>query len=169
MREIAPSAAVCPGTFDPITNGHIDVIDRAQALFEQVIVAVAATPEKQTLFSLDERVSLAEDALAGRDRTVVTPFYGLLVECAREHDAHVVIKGLRAVSDFEREFQMAQLGHLLDGGVETLFMMASTEYQFLSSSAVKEIARYGGPVAGLVPPNVEAALAQRLAPAKGGG
>lgn len=132
-------------------------------------MAVAASPDKQPLFSLDERVSLAGEALSGRPGVEIAPLSGLLVVFAREHDAHVVIKGLRAVSDFEREFQMAQLGHLLDEGVETLFMMASTEYQFLSSSAVREIARYGGAVTGLVPQNVEHALRTRLAPAKGGG
>ena len=163
------SVAICPGTFDPITNGHIDIIDRALVLFEKVIVAVGSGDDKEPMFSLDERVSLAREALASRSAVEVTPLAGLLVVFAREHDAHVVIKGLRAVSDFEREFQMAQLGHLLDEGVETLFMMASTEYQFLSSSAVREIARYGGDVSSLVPPNVDEALKARLAPAKGGG
>lgn len=163
------AAAVCPGTFDPITKGHIDVVDRALTLFDRVIVAVHVSPDKKPLFSVEERVTLAVEALNGRDGVQVTQFDGLLVTFAREHGAHVVIKGLRAVSDFEREFQMAQLGHLLDEGVETLFMMASTEYQFLSSSAVKEIARYGGDVSGLVPVNVDRALKGRLWPREGGG
>jgi pantetheine-phosphate adenylyltransferase len=131
-------------------------------------VAIAVNPDKSPLFTLDERISLAREALSGRTGVEVTPFDGLLVTFAREKNAHVVIKGLRAVSDFEREFQMAQLGHLLDEGVETLFMMASNEYQFLSSSAVKEIARYGGAVHNLVPGNVDSALRERLAPAEGG-
>lgn len=157
---------MCPGTFDPITNGHIDVVDRSLDLFDRVVVAVAKSrPEKEPLFTLEERVALASEALAGRDRVEVTAFDGLLVVFARERNAHVVIKGLRAVSDFEREFQMAQFTHLLDSGVETLFMMASTEYQFLSSSAVREIALFGGSVNGLVPPNVERALRERLTPA----
>jgi pantetheine-phosphate adenylyltransferase len=145
------------------------VVDRALTLFERVIVAVHASPDKKPLYPVEERVSMAREALNGRDGVEVTPFDGLLVTFAREQGARVVIKGLRAVSDFEREFQMAQLGHLLDEGVETLFMMASTEYQFLSSSAVKEIARYGGDVSGLVPVNVDRALKERLWPREGGG
>jgi pantetheine-phosphate adenylyltransferase len=159
---------VCPGTFDPITNGHVDIVGRALDLFDHVIVAISANPDKSPLFTLEERIALAREALSGRSGVDVTSFDGLLVTFARQQQAHVVIKGLRAVSDFEREFQMAQLGHLLDEGVETLFMMASNEYQFLSSSAVKEIARYGGAVKDLVPANVDLALRERLAPAKGG-
>lgn len=137
-------------------------MDRSLALFDRIVVAVSESPEKRPLFAIEERVALAAEALAGRERVEVTAFSGLLVGFARQRDAHVIIKGLRAISDFEREFQMAQFTHLLDSGVETLFMMASTEYQFLSSSAVKEIARFGGSVSGLVPQNVQKALEERL-------
>ncbi|GAB4274443.1 MAG: pantetheine-phosphate adenylyltransferase [Coriobacteriia bacterium] len=158
--------ALVPGTFDPITMGHVDVIARAASLFKQVIVAVALNPDKGsgTLFSLDERRSFAEEAVAQFGNVEVVTFDTLLVDFAHEVDARVIVRGLRAVSDFEREFQMAQLNHGLDEEIETLFMMAVPKYAYLSSSAVKEIAAHGGSVRGMVPPGVEAALAERLAP-----
>lgn len=156
--------AICPGTFDPVTNGHLDVIERASSLFGEVVVAVALSPDKGggPLFTLDERVRLIEEAVQDLPNVTVRPFDGLLVECAQEMDARVIIKGLRAVTDFEREFQMAQLNYRLDSDVETMFIMSIPEYAYLSSSAVKEIARHGGSVKGLVPDTVCEALDSRL-------
>jgi pantetheine-phosphate adenylyltransferase len=150
--------AVCPGSFDPITLGHLDIIERSTYIYEQVVVAVAASPDKKTLFSLKERLALAEKALEGLSKVTVSSFDSLLVRFARRQGAMVIIKGLRAVSDFEHEFQMAHLNKKLDSSLETVFMMASPEYMFLSSSAVKEIAGYRGDVSGLVTPNVESQL-----------
>ncbi|MGB4442190.1 MAG: pantetheine-phosphate adenylyltransferase [Coriobacteriia bacterium] len=156
--------AICPGTFDPVTNGHLDVIERASALFDEIVVAVALSPDKGggPLFTLDERVGFITDAVSALSNVRVQPFDGLLVECAQKMDARVIIKGLRAVTDFEREFQMAQLNYRLDSDVETMFIMSIPEYAYLSSSAVKEIARHGGSVKGLVPDTVCEALDSRL-------
>lgn len=156
--------AVCPGTFDPVTNGHLDVIERASGIFDEVVVAVALNPDKGggPLFNLEERCELIRDAVASFGNVEVRSFNGLLVECAHEMDAKVIIKGLRAVTDFEREFQMAQLNYRLDSNIETMFIMSIPEYAYLSSSAVKEIARHGGSVKGLVPDTVCEALASRL-------
>jgi pantetheine-phosphate adenylyltransferase len=156
--------AICPGTFDPVTNGHLDVIERASALFDEIVVAVALSPDKGggPLFTLDERVGFITDAVSALSNVRVQPFDGLLVECAQKMDARVIIKGLRAVTDFGREFQMAQLNYRLDSDVETMFIMSIPEYAYLSSSAVKEIARHGGSVKGLVPDTVCEALDSRL-------
>ena len=156
--------ALVPGTFDPVTSGHLDIIERTSTLFSEVTVAVARSAEKGhgTLFTVEERVGFLENAVSGLDNVDVVPFDTLLVDFAREVGARAVVKGLRAVSDFEREFQMAQLNHGLDEDIETLFIMAIPKYAYLSSSAVKEIAGHGGPVTGLVPQEVEAALAERL-------
>jgi pantetheine-phosphate adenylyltransferase len=156
--------ALCPGTFDPVTNGHLDVIERASGLFDEVVVAVALNPEKGggPLFSADERVAFIRDAVAHLPNVSVRPFDSLLVDLARELDARVIIKGLRAVTDFEREFQMAQLNYRLDDRIETMFIMSVPEYMYLSSSAVKEIAGFGGSVAGLVPDPVSEVLSERL-------
>jgi len=156
--------AICPGTFDPVTNGHLDVIVRASTLFDEVVVAVALSPDKGggPLFTLEERVGFISEAVCAFSNVRVQPFDGLLVECAQEMDAKVIIKGLRAVTDFEREFQMAQLNYRLDSDVETMFIMSIPEYAYLSSSAVKEIARHGGSVKGLVPDTVCEALDSRL-------
>jgi len=164
MRGDAVRRALCPGTFDPVTNGHLDVIERAAALFDEVIVGVAHSPDKGggPLFTAEERAAFIADEVARLGNVVVRPFDGLLVEFAQKTDAKVIIKGLRAVTDFEREFQMAQLNYRLDQSVETMFIMSIPEYAYLSSSAVKEIARHGGTVAGLVPDAVCEALASRL-------
>lgn len=156
--------AIAPGTFDPVTSGHLDIIFRCASLFDEVIVAVALSPEKGggTTFAIEERCGFVESSTAGLDNVSVTAFDTLLVDFAREMGARVIIKGLRAVTDFEREFQMAQMNHGLDTDIETMFMMAVPAYAYLSSSAVKEIARHGGPVQGLVPPLVEEALSERL-------
>ena len=156
--------ALCPGTFDPVTNGHLDVIERASSLFGEVIVAVALSPDKGggPLFSIDERVGFIREATAHLANVSVRPFDSLLVDLARELDAKVVIKGLRAVTDFEREFQMAQLNYRLDRDIETVFIVSVPDYMYLSSSAVKEIAGYGGSVRGLVPDRVSECLIERL-------
>ena len=150
--------ALCPGTFDPVTNGHLDIIGRTSTTFDQVLVAVLKNPSKQPVFSLDERVKMLEEACAGLDNVRVGSFSGLLVEFAKAQGPSVIVKGLRAVSDYESEIQMAQMNHRL-GGVETLFMSTNPKWSFLSSSLVKEIARFGGDVSGLVPDHVKARLA----------
>ncbi len=160
--------AIVPGSFDPITAGHLDIIKRATQLFDRVVIGVAKNPGKRTLFSIEERVRFVEEATKDIKGVSVEVFDSLLVGFARKHDAHAIIKGLRAVSDFEHEFQMAQLNRELDPSMETIFMMASTEYAYLSSSAVKEIAEYQGSVKGLVPDVVEESLKEKFAGLKGG-
>ena len=152
--------AVVPGTFDPITSGHLDIIERAAGLFDEVIVGVANSPEKNggPLFDSTQRVELARAATSHLDHVQVLPFDTLLVRFAEEVGATVIIKGLRVVTDFEREFQMAALNWRLDSDIETMFIMAIPEYMYLSSSAVKEIASHGGSVRGLVPDVVSDAL-----------
>lgn len=156
--------AICPGTFDPVTNGHLDIIERASGIFGEVVVAVALSPDKGggPLFSVEERCSFIRNATSHLSNVTVRPLDTLLVDLARELDAQVIIKGLRAVTDFEREFQMAQLNYRLDDHVETMFIMSIPEYMYLSSSAVKEIAAFGGAVKGLVPDEVSDRLQDRL-------
>jgi pantetheine-phosphate adenylyltransferase len=153
--------AACPGSFDPPTNGHIDVIERAARYFDEVVVAVIANPSKNPLFSLEQRQQLLRDTLAHVDNVTIDSFPGLLVDFAREQGVSVLVKGLRAVSDFEYELQMAQMNATLLPGLDTLFVTAKPEWAFLSSSLVKEVARFGGAVEGLVPPLVAKALAER--------
>ena len=153
------TTAVCPGSFDPPTNGHIDVIERALTAFDQVIVAVVDNPSKTALFPVQDRVAMLE-ALFG-DRATVDSFDGLLVEYARDAGADVVVKGLRTVDDYEFEVQMAQMNRHLSG-METVFMATKSDWAFLSSSLVKEVARLGGSVGGLVPDVVETALKERF-------
>jgi len=160
--------AIVPGSFDPITSGHLDVIRRVSVLFDHVVIGVAVNVAKTPLFSLDERVELVGAAVAGIPNVTVEAFDSLTVEFAVAKDAHAVVRGLRAVSDFEHEFQMAQLNRELDASVETVFVMASPEYAYLSSSAVREIAEYGGVVKSLVPPVVELALQKKIASRKEG-
>ena len=143
--------AIYPGSFDPVTNGHLDVIGRARKLFDEIIVAVAHNDEKQPLFSLEERLALLHQALDKIDNVRVAQFDGLLVEFAVAQKASAVIRGLRAVSDFEFEFQMALMNRKLEDSVETIFLMPKEEYTYLSSRLVKEIARLGGDVSGFVP------------------
>ena len=153
--------ALCPGTFDPVTNGHLDIIGRASQTFESVVVGTLENPSKQPMFALEERVAMLKEACTGMPNVSVVSFRGLLVDFARDQGDAVIVKGLRAVSDYEYEIQMAQMNHRL-AGVETLFMPTSPKWSFLSSSLVKEVAQLGGDVAGLVPPHVATALADRL-------
>ena len=154
--------ALYPGTFDPVTNGHSDLVRRAARVFDQVIVAVAANPAKQPLFSLAERVDLARQVLADTDRVSVIGFNTLLIECVRQQGAQVILRGLRAVSDFEFEFQLAGMNRRLGPDIETVFMTPSEREMFVSASLVKEIASLGGDVAEFVHPAVRAALAAKM-------
>jgi pantetheine-phosphate adenylyltransferase len=153
--------ALCPGTFDPVTNGHLDIIGRASETFETVVVGALENPSKQPMFSLEERVAMLKEACSGMPNVTVVSFRGLLVDLARSQGDAVIVKGLRAISDYEYEIQMAQMNHRM-AGVETLFMATSPKWSFLSSSLVKEVARLGGDVSGLVPDHVKASLADRL-------
>jgi pantetheine-phosphate adenylyltransferase len=153
--------ALCPGTFDPVTNGHVDIIERAGQQFDRVVVAVLENPGKDPLFGVEERVAMLEQATAGLDGVEVEAFSGLLVEYARRVGARVIVKGLRAVTDFEYEIQMAQMNQRL-GGVETFFMTTAPTWSYLSSSLVREVAGFGGDVRGLVPPMVVERLRDKL-------
>jgi pantetheine-phosphate adenylyltransferase len=153
--------ALCPGTFDPVTNGHLDVVGRASSMFDTVVVAVLENPSKAPLFTLQERVGLLEESLRDLGNVRVGSFGGLLVDYAGAQGAQMIVKGLRAVSDYEYEIQMAQMNQRI-GGLETLFMATSPKWSFLSSSLVKEVARLGGDVEGLVPDHVRKALVDRL-------
>jgi len=153
--------ALCPGTFDPVTNGHLDIIERAAQRFDALVVGVLGNPAKQPLFSAEERVGLLKEATHELGNVEVEAFSGLLVEYATHRGISVVVKGLRAVTDFEFEIQMAQMNHRLTG-LETLFMTTSPQWSFLSSSLIKEVAGFGGDVSGLVPTTVAARLAERL-------
>jgi len=159
---------IVPGTFDPVTSGHLDIIERAAALFDELVVGVAFSKQKNggPLFSAEERVAFIEQATSHLPNVSVRAFDTLLIDFAHEVGASVAVKGLRAMTDFEREFQMAALNWRLDSKVETMFIMAIPEYMFLSSSAVKEIARHGGSVRGLVPDVVCDALERRLSEAR---
>ena len=154
--------AIYPGTFDPITNGHTDLIERASRLFDKVIVSVAVNPGKQPMFSLDERVYLATRVLHYLDNVEVSGFDTLLVDYVRERGAQVILRGLRAVSDFEYEFQLAGMNRRLAPEVETIFMTPAEQYAYISSSLVKEIAIHGGDVSEFVPADVMAALNDRI-------
>lgn len=154
--------AIYPGSFDPVTNGHLDVIERGRKLFDEVIVAVASNDEKQPFFSLEERLDLLQQTAGKIENVRTAEFSGLLVEFARAQQAGAVIRGLRAVSDFEFEFQMALMNRKLDPGVETIFLMPKEEYTYLSSRIVKEIARLGGDVSRFVPSCVAKALSRKF-------
>lgn len=155
--------ALTPGTFDPITRGHLDIISRASTLMDEVIVAVAESTPKHTLFSIEERTELAKQATAHMDNVRVISFDGLLVDFARKMGVNVVVKGLRAITDFEYEFQMTALNYQLDKELETLFIMSTPQHMYLSSSIVREIASLGGDVSQFVPPCVNEALVKRYA------
>ena len=155
-------SAVFAGTFDPVTFGHLDLMNRALRLVDHLTVAVASRPEKGVLFSQEERVAMIQEALDSEKRLTVEGFSGLLVGYARERGIGIIIRGIRFVSDFEYEFQMALMNRRLDPDVETLFLMPSETYTYVNSSLVKEIARHGGPIDGFVPPGVASRLAARL-------
>jgi len=155
--------AVYPGSFDPITYGHLDIIDRGLEVFDELIVAVARNSEKKGLFSIEERVEMIRLAVGEKARLRVDTFEGLLVEYVAAQGARVILRGLRAVSDFEYEFQIAQMNHTVHEQVETLFMMTSVPYGYLSSSIVKEVASLKGPVDTFVPPAVREALEKKFA------
>ncbi|WP_344005766.1 pantetheine-phosphate adenylyltransferase [Streptomyces thermocarboxydovorans] len=153
--------AVCPGSFDPITNGHLDIISRASRLYDEVYVAVMINKSKRGLFEIDERIDLIRQVTSEYANVRVEAFHGLLVDFCKERDIPAIVKGLRAVSDFDYELQMAQMNNGLTG-VETLFVPTNPTYSFLSSSLVKEVAAWGGDVSHLVPPAVHDALTRRL-------
>jgi pantetheine-phosphate adenylyltransferase len=146
--------AIYPGSFDPVTNGHIDIIRRGRRIFSRMVVAVAINPRKNPMFTVDERVEMLREALQDQPGVEVDSFQGLLVEYARRRNATVVIRGLRALSDFENEFQMAHMNHRLAPELETFFMMTGQEHFYISSQTVKEVALFGGDLRGLVPENV---------------
>lgn len=154
--------AIYPGTFDPITNGHSDLISRAAHLFDKVVVAVAANPKKTPLFNLEERVELAREVLSGLKNVEVLGFDTLLADFANDQGARVILRGLRAVSDFEYEFQLAGMNRRLAPNIETLFLTPAEKYTFISSSLVKEVAALGGDITDFVDPKVKAALKNRL-------
>lgn len=154
--------AVYPGSFDPITNGHVDIIERGLNIFDQINVAVLKNPKKKPLFTTKERVGMIESIFPDPKRINVMSFNGLLVDFAKKINAHIVIRGLRAVSDFEHEFQMSLMNRKLAPDIETLYMMPAVEYSFLSSQLVKEVCLLGGCLEGLVPPSVEKKLNKKL-------
>jgi pantetheine-phosphate adenylyltransferase len=164
VSEENPRVAVCPGSYDPVTNGHIDVITRAARVFDKVVVGVVNNPvrKQKTLFTAEERKQFLEDATADLGNVEVGVMSNLLVEFARENNATAIIKGLRAISDFEYEFEMNQLNRKLAAEIESMYIFASANYSFLSSTGVKEIATFGGDVGDLVPGPVAKALAERL-------
>jgi pantetheine-phosphate adenylyltransferase len=155
---------VCPGSYDPVTNGHLDIITRSSEVFERVVVGIVNNPmrKEKTLFTAEERKALIEEATASLPNVEARIFSNLLVEFAREQGARAIVKGLRAISDFEYEFEMAQLNRKLDPGIESIYMIASPQYSFLSSTGVKEMATFGGDVSDLVPDPVATAMASRL-------
>ena len=154
--------AVYPGTFDPVTNGHVDLAERSLRMFDQVIVAVAANPKKQPLFELSERIVMFKKATKEYRNLVIEGFDGLLVDYVKERKAVAIIRGLRAVSDFEHEMQMALMNRRLDEDIETVFLMPNEEYSFITSTIVKEAASYGGDVSSLVPKGVVEKLRKRF-------
>lgn len=156
--------AVYPGSFDPPTMGHLDIIQRAARLFDELVVAIAVNAQKQPLFSLEERLQMLQECCAHLSNVRVATLEGLLAHFAQQIGACAIVRGLRAVSDFEYEFQMATMNRQLAPEIDTCFLMTHQQYAFLSSSIVKEVARLGGSVDGLVPPNVARRLAERLRP-----
>ena len=165
MSEEKPRVAVCPGSYDPVTNGHLDVIGRAAKVFDKVVVGVVNQPVRKakTLFTAEERRRFLEDATADLENVQIEVFSNLLVEFAKEQGASAMVKGLRAISDFEYEFEMNQLNRKLAPDIESMYIFASANYSFLSSTGVKEMATFGGDVGDLVPEPVARALAERLA------
>ncbi|MEV0946236.1 pantetheine-phosphate adenylyltransferase [Rhodococcus sp. NPDC049939] len=156
------TGAVCPGSFDPVTNGHLDVIGRAAAQFDEVVVTVMVNPAKRGLFTVDERIEMLEDSVSDLPNVRVSSWYGLLVDYAKEQGIKAIVKGLRGANDFDYELQMAQMNQRLSG-VDTLFIATNPAYSYLSSSLVKEVATFGGDVSGMLPDKVHARLLARIA------
>ncbi|ANB55862.1 pantetheine-phosphate adenylyltransferase [Anoxybacillus sp. B7M1] len=156
------SIAVCPGSFDPVTYGHLDIIRRGAKVFDQVYVAVLNNSSKKPLFSVEERIELLQEVVKPFKNVMVESFNGLLIDYARTKKANAILRGLRAVSDFEYEMQITSMNRVLDENIETFFMMTNSQYAFLSSSIVKEVAKYNGNISELVPPIVEEALRQKF-------
>ncbi|SFR12569.1 MULTISPECIES: pantetheine-phosphate adenylyltransferase [unclassified Enterobacter] len=154
--------AIYPGTFDPITNGHIDIVTRAASMFDQVVMAIAASPSKKPMFTLDERVALAQQAVAHLSNVEVVGFSDLMANFARDQQANILIRGLRAVADFEYEMQLAHMNRHLMPTLESVFLMPSKEWSFISSSLVKEVARHAGDVTHFLPAHVHQALMEKL-------
>jgi pantetheine-phosphate adenylyltransferase len=169
MSDATPVTAICPGSYDPVTNGHLDIITRTATIFERVVVGVVRDPQhKKTMFSVEERVGFLEDALRGYANIEVDVFADLVVEFARRWGARTMVKGLRAISDFEWEFQMHHLNRNLAPEVETMYLMSSPQYSFLSSSGVKEVATFGGSVDEFVPEPVARRFRELFPTPKGG-
>ncbi len=162
MTALTPKIALYPGTFDPITNGHVDLVQRALKLFDKVVIAIAFAHHKKPLFSFDERVALVEEIFKDSDNVSVVGFEGLLVDFAKQQNAHAVIRGLRAVSDFEYEFGLANMNRSLDENFEAVFLTPSQEYSFVSSTLVREVAKLGGDVSKFVPPPVLTAFGKKF-------
>ena len=154
--------AVYPGSFDPATLGHLDVINRGARVFDELIVSLVVNPQKSCLFSITEREAMVRSLLKGYDNVVVDSFEGLAIDHVRRHDANVILRGIRTVSDFEFEFQMALTNRTMDPDIEAVFVMSDEKYSFIRSSLIKEIARLGGTVKDMVPPLVEKALVEKL-------
>lgn len=162
MQKSNRAGAMYPGTFDPITNGHYDLIRRSSGIFQRVVVAVAGNPRKQPLFSLEERVAMAREVLQGIDNVEVTGYTGLTVDFAREHHLPVMLRGLRAVSDFEFEFQLATMSRQIADDIETVFLTPDEQYTYISSTLVREVASFGGDVSKFVPDLVNRRLIERF-------
>jgi pantetheine-phosphate adenylyltransferase len=160
-RPRPPSVAIYPGSFDPLTNGHVDIILRGARIFDRIIVAILHNNEKTPLFTVEERVQTAREVFAGEAKVEVDTFDGLLVEFARQKGAQVIVRGLRAISDFEYEFQMALMNRRLVPDLETVFMMPAASYTYISSRLIREVFALGGPIAGLVPEAVETRMRSR--------
>lgn len=160
------SIAIYPGSFDPITNGHLDLIERAARLFEKLTVAILRNESKPPLFSVEERIEMLREVISGYPNVEVDSFHGLLVDYAARRNATVIIRGIRAISDYEYELQMALMNRRLAPGIETVFLMASEAYSFISSRLVKEVFGLGGSISGLVPPPVELRLRNRISEVK---
>jgi len=156
------SVAIYPGSFDPVTNGHLDLIERGQKMFDRLIVAVLKNTEKEPMFSVPERVEMLREVTRHWESVEIDVFEGLLVDYARKRDAAVILRGIRAVSDYEYELQMALMNRKLEPRLETVFMMPGETYSYLSAKVVREIAHFGGPLAGLVPPTVEQRLRAKV-------
>lgn len=163
MENLNSRLAIYPGTFDPVTKGHVSLIKRGLGIFDHIVFAIARSSPKKTLFSLDERVQMAREVFADEDRIIVEPFHGLLIDYARRRGAGSILRGLRAVSDFEYEFQMALMNRKLDRGVQTAFLMTDFKWMYLSSTIVKEVACHGGNIKGLVPEAVVSRLYAKYA------